>query len=317
MQSQPFQSIDEIKEFLENSTKEERENNGEQLKRVAPLFKTNLYSVVSRLNQSRKDIEIVVDTYFDYNIQNNFGKEKVFYDSGDGISYYLTDRDVLVDEIVAVYSLLIDDRKIAIATKQTTREKFNEEKDLYLTPQYLKTVRLNLLNPQTVVIDARKSRYDDEFYGYYSSKAKTTRLKGANTVFPLYVARKSDAHKAVINCPRLNTIMWQIVDENAEKMQERKTSIIIKDIKYRKLVLKRFCEEAEMIKEDLKFEEEMAKENNKDKKARAGVRARFEEEIKEKEEYKAQEKELIATLHNEVKTLKTQDAKQNLGIILR
>ena len=312
-----FQSIKEIKDFLENSDREERDKKSEELKKVAPLFRTNLYNVISKLQKSRKDVRLMVDTYFDYNMENNFGKEKVYYDSGDGISFYSTDRDMLVNDMLVVYSLLIDGKKIAVAAKKSTLEKCQAEKEEYLTPKYLQTITLNLLGAQAFYLYERKSMYDDEFYGLFSSNKKTPRLKGDNRISPLYIARGSDAHKAVINCPKLNTVMWQIVAENVEKEQERQTNIVLKDIRYRKMVLNRFCKEAEMIKKDLQFEQEFAMESPQDRQIRERIRMRFEAELKEKEEYKDQEKALIAHLHNKAKDLKINDAKNDLSLILK
>ena len=312
-----FESIKEIRDFLENSNREERSKKSEELKKVAPLFRTNLYNVISKLQKSRKDVKLVVDTYFDYNMENNFGKEKVYYNSGDGISFYSTDRDMLVNDMLVVYSLLIDGKKIAVAAKKSTLEKCQAEKEEYLTPKYLQTITLNLLGAQAFYLYERKSMYDDEFYGLFSSNKKTPRLKGKNRVWPLYIARGADAHKAVVNCPKLNTVMWQIVAENVEKEQARQTSIILKDIKYRKMVLTRFSKEAEMIKQDLAFEHELAIANPVDRQMRERLRMRFAGELTEREEFKEQERALIAHLHGEVKDLKTKDAKNNLGLILK
>lgn len=326
METQPFQSIKEIKEFLANSGVADRKDRKADLQKVAPLFHTNLGEIMEKLQELDKrntyyhyNHKLVVDTYYDYNKNNNYGQKP------------LKNSDVCsvqpIDDLILVYSLVIQDFRIAVATKKTNIEKHKIEKNDYLTPEYLKTIRLNLLFPQKqsfrVTKESLFEQQKDKEFKYVISSCSTDYHKrykffGDQDAWSLFVSRDYDGleHMALFGSERLTKAVWQIVEENVEKKQAKQTNIILKDIKYRKMVLKRFCAEAEMIKEDLKFEEELAESNPEDKQLRAGIRKRFADEIKEKEEYKDQEKALIAHLHGEVKELKTKDAKQNLGLIL-
>ncbi len=111
--------------------------------------------------------------------------------------------------------------------------------------------------------------------------------------------------------------MWEIVEENVDKLQGRKTREIVAEIKNRKRILHHFCEDEKTLQEDIMLEDEIIKAYPQDKTARERLKAYFKGRLEETKEFKEQEKALISSLQKDAKVLQTKDAKNDLSLIIK
>ena len=320
-----FKTLKDVKDYLENTPKKEiktKEEQEQNLRKISKLFETSLFDVVSKFQSYRKDIILTADFYPDYNLHNDFGKEKKHYQDGGQTYSYLMDKDKMVDDLVIVYSIVGEEgKKIPIAFKKTKRGNYIFDKTMCLRAKYLQDIKMNMLFGENYHLVARRSPVNDHVLftreKLFVSHPETEKIKGEKDIDFLYIAQAGDAHKAVINYPRLNRVMWEIVAENVDKLQARKAKEIVAEIKSRKMMLNYFCEDEKRLQEDIKIEEEIIKTDPQDKISRERLKTYFSDKLWETKEFKEQEKALISSLQKDAKVLQTKDAKNDLSLIIK
>ncbi len=318
-----FKTLQEIRDFLEISTKKEREERLADFKKVEKLFNTDLLSVFSSINEKFPNLELTADFYVDYNKKNNYGKAKTIFEDEDGvvqIKYSI--KDVFVNDLVIVYSLFDEKtgRKTPIAFKKTKRTNFDEEAQNCLEKENLQNVNINLLFNNEYVLSVRKSLINDTSNKrgqFVEQNAKNARIEGRKIIENIHVTREGEMHEIMWDYPEIGNALWNVVEQNVEKMQAAEIKKIIGEIKSRRKLLGHFCEDSEELKQNIEIENTLIAAHPEDKENRERLKSFFKNELEVKEEYKLQEKSIIASLHNDVKTLKISDAKDNLKIIIR
>lgn len=204
--------------------------------------------------------------------------------------------DVGKIELNVFYYFCKNDFEKAVAMKKFCVEKTSLDKLLseFKNEKILKQVEINLLTPQNEKITL------------------FTKSKVFKTIF---VTQNKISHPFFEKFEELEDCLWQVVSKNCDKLQERYQNEIIFEIKNRKNVLSMLKEDKKRLMFDISIEQELIRLNPQDKVLRQRLKQKFENELKEKKEYETQEKQILKGLNMSIKTFKTKDAKEDLGLI--
>lgn len=216
------------KKLQELKNKMETEKGVVVSSKAQPFFETDLNAVLTQLEKYRKDIKLETQICeFEQVNETELDDEDINFEK----------QNVGLEQKVDVlFCLCVDGKKIPVALKTIDHDTFFYDLKQNVTSQnFLKSVKIDLLS--------------------HTNKAYHTN-KGEKTLKQLFVTSFHSAHTACIFLPKLNRVLWEVVDENikvnhTQKIEQEQQQILAEIQKHKQNIVdtnKQIAEEQQKIK---------------------------------------------------------------------